>query len=161
MDQANILILGGGVIGCAIARAVSARWQDVFLVEQFPKLGMATSTRNSGVCHAGIYYPKDSLKARTCVEGNRLTYEFCEKHNVPFRRCGKLVVATDLQEEPELTALKKRGEDNGVEGLQLIDAAEVRKREPHIRGFAALRVPSAGIVSAEGLVHAYNRVATN
>src|SRR5207253_10599599 len=80
MDQANILIIGGGVIGCAIARAVSERWQDVFLVEQFPKLGMATSTRNSGVNHSGIYYPKGSLKARLCVEGNRLTYEFCEKH---------------------------------------------------------------------------------
>jgi len=85
MDQANILIIGGGVIGCAIANAASKRWQDVFLVEQFPKLGMATSTRNSGVNHSGIYYPKNSLKARFCVEGNRLTYEFCKKHNVPVR----------------------------------------------------------------------------
>jgi glycerol-3-phosphate dehydrogenase len=161
MDQANILIIGGGVVGCAIARAVSARWQDVFLVEQFPKLGMATSTRNSGVNHSGIYYPKNSLKARLCVEGNRLTYEFCAKHNVPFRHCGKLVVAADSHEEPELLALKKRGEDNGVEGLQLIDAAEIRKREPHIRGVAALYVPSTGVVSAEELVHAYARVATN
>ncbi len=161
MDQANILIIGGGVIGCAIARAASARWQDVFLVEQFPRLGMATSTRNSGVNHSGIYYPKNSLKARLCVEGNRLTYEFCEKHNVPFRHCGKLVVAADSHEEPELTALKKRGEDNGVEGLRLVDAAEIRTREPHIKGTAALHVPSTGIVSAEELVHAYARVATN
>lgn len=160
MDEANILIIGGGVIGCSIARAVSSHWQDVFLVEQFPKLGMATSTRNSGVNHSGIYYPKNSLKARLCVEGNRLTYEFCEKHNVPFRHCGKLVVAADSHEEPELAALKKRGEANGVEGLELIDAAEIRKREPHIHGAAALRVPSTGIVSAEELVHAYARVAT-
>ncbi len=149
MDQANILIIGGGVIGCAIARAVSERWQDVFLVEQFPKLGMATSTRNSGVNHSGIYYPKNSLKARLCVEGNRLTYEFCEKHNVPFRHCGKLVVGVDAHEETELVALKKRGEENGVEGLRLIGADEIRKREPHIKG------------SAEELVHAYARVATN
>src|SRR5690242_9517220 len=161
MDQANVLIVGGGVIGCAIARAVSERWQDVFLVEQFPKLGMATSTRNSGVNHSGIYYPKNSLKAKLCVEGNRLTYEFCEKHGVPFRHCGKLVVAADSHEEPELLALKKRGEDNGVEGLRLVDAAEIRKREPHIQGVAALYVPSTGIVSAEELVHAYARVATN
>src|SRR6184192_1624299 len=161
MDQANILIIGGGVIGCAIARAVSERWQDVFLVEQFPKLGMATSTRNSGVNHSGIYYPKNSLKARFCVEGNRLTYEFCKKHNVPFRHCGKLVVAADAQEVEELAALKKRGEDNGVEGLRLVDAAEIRTREPHINGYAALDVPSTGIVSAEELVHAYARVATN
>jgi len=159
MDQANILIIGGGVIGCAIARAVSARWEDVFLVEQNPKLGMATSTRNSGVVHSGIYYPKDSLKARHCVEGNRLTYEFCKKHSVPFRHTGKLVVAADAQEEPALEALKKKGEDNGVEGLRLIGPEEIRKREPHIRGSAAMVVPSTGIVSAEELVHAFARVA--
>src|SRR5882672_2806615 len=161
MDQANLLIIGGGVVGCAIARAVSQRWQDVFLVEQFPKLGMATSTRNSGVIHSGIYYPKNSLKARYSVEGNRLTYEFCVKHNVPFRHCGKLIVAADAQEEAELLALKKRGEDNGVEGLRLIGAGEIRAREPHIKGVTALDVPSTGIVSAEELVHAYARVATN
>src|SRR5271156_2684596 len=91
MDQANILIIGGGVVGCAIAHAVSQKWLDVFLVEQFPKPGMATSSRNSGVIHSGIYYPKGSLKARLCVEGNHLMYEFCAKHNVPHRRTGKLV----------------------------------------------------------------------
>jgi glycerol-3-phosphate dehydrogenase len=160
MDQANILIVGGGVVGCAIARAVSARWQDVFLVEQNPKLGMATSSRNSGVIHSGIYYPKNSLKARHCIEGNRLTYEFCKKHNVPFRHTGKLVVAANAHEEEELAALKKKGEDNGVEGLRLIGAAEIRKREPHIAGAAAIEVPSTGIVSAEELVHAYARMAT-
>jgi len=130
MDQANILIIGGGVVGCAIARAVSERWQDVFLVEQFPKLGMATSTRNSGVNHSGIYYPKHSLKARHCVEGNRLTYDFCKKHRVPFRHTGKLVVAANGHEEEELVALKKRGEDNGVEGLRIISPVEIRVREP-------------------------------
>ncbi len=161
MDQANILIIGGGVVGCAIARAVSERWQDVFLVEQFPKLGMATSTRNSGVNHSGIYYPKNSLKARLCVEGNRLTYEFCKKHSVPFRHTGKLVVAANAHEEEELVALKKRGEDNGVEGLRIIGPADIRVREPHISGVAALVVPSTGIVSAEELVHGYARVATN
>jgi glycerol-3-phosphate dehydrogenase len=161
MDQANILIIGGGVIGCAIARAVSSRWQDVFLVERFPKLGMATSSRNSGVNHSGIYYPKNSLKARHCVAGNRLTYEFCKKHGVSFRHTGKLVVAANSHEEPELAALKKRGEENGVEGLQLVGPSVIRAREPHISGVAALDVPSAGIISAEELVHAYARVAVN
>ena len=160
MDQANILIIGGGVVGCAIARAVSARWQDVFLLEQYPKLGMATSSRNSGVIHSGIYYPLNSLKARHCVEGNRQTYEFCKKHNVPFRHTGKLVVAANTREEEELAALKKRGEDNGVEGLRLIGPAEIQNREPHIAGAAAMEVLSTGIVSAEELVHAYARVAT-
>ncbi|MGC2529170.1 MAG: NAD(P)/FAD-dependent oxidoreductase [Candidatus Acidiferrum sp.] len=159
MDQANILIIGGGVVGCAIARAVSARWQDVFLVEQNPKLGMATSSRNSGVIHSGIYYPKDSLKARHCIEGNRLTYEFCKKHNVPFRHTGKIVVAANAREFPELGALMKKGEDNGVEGLRLIGPDDIRKREPHIAGVAAIEVPSTGIVSSEDLVHAYARVA--
>jgi glycerol-3-phosphate dehydrogenase len=160
MDQANILIIGGGVVGCAIARAVSARWEDVFLVEQNPKLGMATSSRNSGVVHSGIYYPKNSLKARHCIEGNRLTYEFCKKHNVPFRHTGKLVVAANAHEEADLEALKQKGEDNGVEGLRLIGPAEIRKREPHINGATAIEVPSTGIVSAEELVHAYARIAT-
>jgi glycerol-3-phosphate dehydrogenase len=160
MDQASVVIIGGGVVGCAIARAVSARWQDVFLLEQNPKLGMATSSRNSGVIHSGIYYPKNSLKARHCIEGNRLTYEFCKRHNVPFRHTGKLVVAANAHEEEELAALKKKGEDNGVEGLRLIGPAEIRKREPHIAGAAAIEVPSTGIVSAEELVHAYARVST-
>jgi glycerol-3-phosphate dehydrogenase len=148
-------------VGCAIANAVSRRWQDVFLVEQNPKVGMATSTRNSGVIHSGIYYPQGSLKARLCVEGNRLSYEFCKKHNVPFRHTGKLVVAGDAHEEPELAALKRKGEANGVEGLRIIGPAEIRAREPHIRGTAALEVPSTGIASAEDLVRTHARLATD
>lgn len=159
MDQANILIIGGGVVGCAIARALSTKWQDVFLVEQTPKLGMATSTRNSGVIHSGIYYPKNSLKARHCMEGNRLIYEFCAKHNVPFRHPGKLVVAANGHEEADLEALFRHGSENGVEGLRLIGPKEIRAREPHIAGTAAIEVPSTGIVSAEELVHAFARVA--
>lgn len=159
MEQANILIIGGGVIGCAVAHAAAERYSDVFLVEQNPRPGMATSTRNSGVIHSGIYYPKNSLKARLCVEGNRLDYEFCKKHNVPHRHCGKLVVAANAHEEPELLALKKRGEENGVEGLRLITADEIRAREPHIRGTAALEVPSTGILSAEDFVRAFARLA--
>src|SRR5579859_7050266 len=161
MDQTNILIIGGGVIGAAIAHAVSSRSQDVFLVEQNPKLGMATSTRNSGVIHSGIYYPKNSLKARLCIEGNRLMYEFCSKHNVPFRHTGKLVVAADAHEEPALSALKKNGEENGVGGLHLIGPKEIRAREPHITGVAALDVPSTGIVSAEDLVRTYARLSAD
>jgi len=159
MDQANILIIGGGVVGCAIAEALSRRWQDIFLVEQYPKLGMATSTRNSGVIHSGIYYATNSLKARHCMAGNRLTKEFCAKHNVPHRTTGKLVVAKDAHEERDLLALKKKGEENGVEGLRLLDAAAIRAIEPHVRGYLALEVPSTGICSAEELVHAFARVA--
>jgi len=159
MDQVNVLIVGGGAVGCAIAEALSRRWQDVFLVDKNPKFGMATSTRNSGVIHSGIYYPKDSLKARLCVEGNRLTKEFCAKHGVPHRTTGKLVVAKVKEEEADLLALKRKGEDNGVEGLRILDAAGIREREPHVRGFAALDVPSTGICSSEELVHGFARVA--
>lgn len=159
MDQVNVLIVGGGVVGCAIAEALSRRWQDVFLVEQFPKFGMSTSTRNSGVIHSGIYYPTGSLKARLCVEGNRTTKEFCTKHDVPHRNCGKLVVAKSQDEEPQLHALLKKGQENGVEGLRIIGGAEIRGFEPHVRATAALYVPSTGICSAEELVHAYARVA--
>src|SRR6266566_1871323 len=161
MDQANILIIGGGVVGCATAYVLSQRWQDVFLVEQNPRVGMATSSRNSGVIHSGIYYQKNSLKARLCVAGNRMMYEFCEKHKVPYRPCGKLVVAANAQEKEELAALKKRGEDNGVEGLRLVGPEAIRAREPHVKGVAALDVPSTGIVSAEELVHTYARMATS
>jgi glycerol-3-phosphate dehydrogenase len=159
MERVNILIIGGGVVGCAIAHAVSASRQDVFLVESSPKLGMATSTRNSGVIHSGIYYPKGSFKARFCVEGNRLTKEFCLRNGVAHRHTGKLVVASHFKEQAALEALKIRGEENGVEGLRLIGPEEIRKREPNIAGVAALEVPSTGILSSEALVQTYARLA--
>ena len=159
MDTANVVIIGGGVVGCAIARAVSNRWDDVFLLEQMPKLGMGASSRNSGVVHSGLYYPPGSLKARHCVAGNRLTYEFCAAHNVPHRRTGKLVVATSAEEEAKLAGLLECGRANGVEGLRIIGRAAIHAREPHIAGLAALEVPSAGVVASEELVKAYARVA--
>jgi L-2-hydroxyglutarate oxidase LhgO len=159
MEQANVLIIGGGVVGCAVAEALSRKWQDVFLVEQYPKFGMATSTRNSGVIHSGIYYATNSWKAKHCVAGNRMTKEFCVKHNVPHRTCGKMVVAKNPQEEADLLALKKKGEENGVEGLRMMDVAEMQRKEPHVHGTLAMDVPSTGICSSEELVHAYARVA--
>ena len=159
MDRANIVIIGGGVVGCAVARAVSSRWPDVFLVEQMPRLGMGASTRNSGVIHSGIYYPPGSLKAELCVTGNRMLHEFCAAHNVPHRNCGKLVVAHGAQQEAELEHLAKNGRANGVPGLRLVDRAVMREREPHIEATAALDVPSTGIVSAEDLVKTLARIA--
>jgi len=160
VDRANIVIIGGGVVGCAVARAVSERWSDVFLIEQMPKLGMGASTRNSGVIHSGIYYPPGSLKAQLCVEGNRMLREFCAAHNVPHRNCGKLVVAHDAGQEAALERLAENGRTNGVEGLRLVDRAAIRAREPHIEASAALEVPSTGIVSAEDLVKTLARMAT-
>lgn len=161
MDRANIVIIGGGVVGCAVARAVSRRWSDVFLVEQAPHFGMAASTRNSGVIHSGIYYPPGSLKARLCVDGNRMLYEFCAAHRIPHRNCGKLVVGHDAKQAAELERLAENGRANGVTGLRLVDRAFVRAREPHIEAAVALEVPSTGIISAEDLIKTLARMATD
>ena len=159
MDEAQVVIVGGGVVGCAIAAEVSRRHEDIFLLEQMPHLGMGASSRNSGVVHSGIYYPPGSLKARHCVDGNRLTVEFCAAHNVPHRNTGKLVVATEPGEEAVLEELRARGRTNGVPGLELITAAASKKLEPHIAGRAALRVPTTGLVDSDALVKGYARAA--
>jgi glycerol-3-phosphate dehydrogenase len=159
MDRVNIVIIGGGVVGCAVAHAVSRRWNDVFLVDQMPRFGMGASTRNSGVIHSGIYYPPGSLKAELCVTGNPKMYEFCIAHNVPHRNCGKLVVAESAAQERELEHLADNGRANGVLGLRMIDRAAIRAREPYIEATSALEVPSTGIVSAEDLVKTLARIA--
>jgi glycerol-3-phosphate dehydrogenase len=151
--------VGGGVVGCAIARVLSARWSDIFLLEALPKLGMGASSRNSGVIHSGLYYPRGSLKARHCLRGNQLTYEFCAAHQVPHRKIGKLVVASSPAESSELTVLMENGLANGVEGLRIVERAAIRAREPHVEGFQAIEVPSTGIVASEELVKAYARIA--
>jgi len=159
VEQVNALIIGGGVVGCAIARALSERWDDVFLLEALPKLGMGASSRNSGVIHSGLYYPPGSLKAKHCLRGNQLTYEFCASHGVPHHRTGKLVVTSATAETGELVGLFENGRKNGVEGLRLIDRAAIRACEPHIEGRQAIEVPSTGIVASEDLVKAYARLA--
>src|SRR3990172_7703240 len=159
MERANVVIIGGGIVGCAIAPQLAARTSDVFVLEQMPRVGMATSTRNSGVIHSGIYYAPGSLKARHCVEGSRLTYEFCTAHGVPHQRTGKFVVATTAEEEQELHALLARGRENGVSDLELVTDTELRRHEPHVAGRAALRVPSTGLLVSEDLVKAFAAVA--
>jgi glycerol-3-phosphate dehydrogenase len=132
----------------------------VFVLEALPKVGMLTSTRNSGVIHSGIYYPPGSLKARHCVRGNQMAYELCKAHGVPYRKIGKIVVASSQEEAKDLMALMENGRANGVEGLRIIDRASIRAREPHVEGFCALEVPSTGILSSEDFVKTYARLAT-
>jgi len=161
MDQANAVIIGGGVVGCAIARALSVRWSDVFLLEALPKLGMGASSRNSGVIHSGLYYPPGSLKAKHCVRGNQLTYEFCAANGVSHRKTGKLVVTSSPAESTTLEALVENGRANGLEGLRIVNREQIRQREPHVAGFQAIEVPSTGILSSEELFKAYARIAAN
>jgi L-2-hydroxyglutarate oxidase LhgO len=123
MEQASIVIVGGGVVGCAIACALSMSWKDVLLLEALPRVGMTASSRDSGVIHSGLHYPPGSLKARHCVRGNQLMYEFCAAHGVPHRRTGKLAVASSPAEIADLAKLMTNREANRVENLRIIDRA--------------------------------------
>jgi L-2-hydroxyglutarate oxidase LhgO len=159
LEIANIVIIGGGVIGTAITAEISRHYDDVFLLEAAPHLGMGTSTRNSGVIHAGIYYKPGSLKAFHCVRGAPMLYEFCAAHNIPHERTGKLIVADSEDQLTLLQDLKRRGDENGVEGLEIVDGEFVRRLEPNIVSPIALNSPNTGIVDAEALIKTLDRIA--
>jgi L-2-hydroxyglutarate oxidase LhgO len=153
MESIDVLVVGGGVTGLASALAAGRNGRSVAVLERHLHFGADTSTHNSGVIHAGIYYPTGSLKARLCVEGVPLLYEFCQAHGVPHTRCGKFVVAP-RDRVADLEALHRLGTANGTEGLAIVDPAFVHGREPHVAAPAALWSPNTGIVEAEALVRA-------
>src|SRR5215213_1090928 len=146
MELIDTAVIGGGVVGLAAAQAVARRGRSVCVLERETRFGRGTSTRNSQVIHGGMYYPPGSLKAQHCVEGARLLYEFCARHGVEHERCGKLIVASDQHEIPELARLMSRGGINGVEGLMLVDEAFIRAREPHVRAVAGIFSPNTGVL---------------
>lgn len=154
MIQSDVTIIGAGVIGLAVAAEVLNRYPKwtVILLERNEKFGMETSSRNSEVIHAGIYYPQHSLKALLCVRGNRQLYAFCKKQRVAYSRCGKLIVATDDAQVQTLQELMKKGAQNGVEGLSMLDATEVSRLEPCIQCKAAILSASTGIVDSHQLM---------
>jgi L-2-hydroxyglutarate oxidase LhgO len=157
MERIDVAVVGAGVTGLAAARAIALRGLSTCVLERHPRPGLDTSTHNSGVIHAGIYYPAGTLKARLCVEGRHLMYEFCAAHGVPHARTGKIIVANDAHEAAGLEALHARGTGNGVEGLEMVGPAFVAAREPHVHAVAALFSPESGIVEAEALVKALLR----
>jgi L-2-hydroxyglutarate oxidase LhgO len=150
--QADITIIGAGVIGLAIASQVARENRNVYVLEKNQTFGQEASSRNSGVIHSGIYYPKDSLKARTCVEGNALLYKLCQKHGIGHRRISKIILATDDAEVSELEKLWERGKSNGVSGLRMLSQQELSNLEPNVRGIAALFSPSTGIIDPWTLI---------
>lgn len=152
MEQIDITIVGAGVIGLAVAYELSKAYKDIFVIERNSSFGQETSSRNSEVIHAGIYYPKDSLKTKTCIEGKELLYEFCAKNNITHRRIGKLIVAIDDSEIKDLERLFKHGLENGVEDLKLLSKNEIKNLEPHVKCEAALYSPSTGILDTHSLM---------
>ena len=155
MDSVDCVVVGAGVVGLAVARALALAGREVVVLEAEALIGSHTSSRNSEVIHAGIYYPQGSLKARACVEGRRRLYDFCASHGVPHRRCGKLIVATSADQVPELMGILKKAHANGVTDVAEISAAEAMRMEPALRCVAALHSPSTGIVDSHALMLAY------
>lgn len=158
MTSVDVAVIGGGVTGLASALALASRGASVCLLEREGKTGRVTSTHNSGVIHAGLYYPTGSLKARLCIEGRDRLYDFCAKYHVPHRRCGKLVVAHDDHDAEQLITLKKKAHQNGVTSVVEVDTAFVKDKEPHAFAVAALWSPETGIVEAEALVKTLERL---
>lgn len=142
----DVVIIGGGLVGLATARALSHRC-GVLVLEAEAEVGRHQSGHNSGVIHAGLYYRPGSLKARHCVRGREALERYCAERQIPFERCGKLIVAVDRDEIPALEELARRGAANGLSGLERLDATEIREREPHATGVAGLWVPQTGIVN--------------
>ncbi|MEZ4389057.1 MAG: NAD(P)/FAD-dependent oxidoreductase [Candidatus Krumholzibacteriia bacterium] len=157
MTDLDVTVVGGGIVGCAVAARAATAGLSTVLLERGPHLAGGTTSRNSEVVHGGMYYPTGSLKARYCVQGRRLLRSFCAVAGVRYRECGKLIVAAAQDELPELERLLALGMANGVEGLRLLDAAEVCSLEPEVRALAALWSPETAIMDAEGCAKAFAR----
>jgi len=150
----QVLVIGAGVVGLAIARTAAVAGHDVTVAEMTGGIGNGVSSRNSEVVHGGLYYPTNSLRARHCVRGRRMLYEFCQSHGVAYRKCGKLIVATDGAELAKVETIKKQGETNGVEGLEMIGGNAARALESELSCIGALLSPESGIVDSHGYMRA-------
>lgn len=151
-DQVECVVVGAGVVGLAIARALALEGHEVLVLEAEDGFGTQTSSRNSEVIHAGIYYPTDSLKAGACVRGKELLYAYCQRRGIDHRRLGKLIVATNEEQLEIIKGYQAQGLRNGVNDLELLSQHELRRLEPQVKGLAALWSPSTGVVDSHALM---------
>ena len=152
MDQVDCVVIGAGVVGLAVARALSLAGREVMVLEAADAIGTGTSSRNSEVIHAGIYYASGSLKARMCVQGKAMLYNYCAERGVGHRRCGKLIVATSEAEVAQLAGIIDKAAANGVTDLMLLSRAQARAIEPQLECVAAIHSPGTGIVDSHALM---------
>lgn len=159
MVNTNITIIGAGVIGLAIAAELSKKYKNIILLEKLDSFGRETSSRNSEVIHGGMYYPSGTFKAKMCVSGRPLLYELCEKAKIPFKKIGKLIVATESEEISALEKLLAQGKANEVSGLRIVEQHELKEMEPNIAGILALYSAETGIVDSHCLMQYFLDVA--
>ncbi|XP_039114022.1 L-2-hydroxyglutarate dehydrogenase, mitochondrial isoform X1 [Dioscorea cayenensis subsp. rotundata] len=151
-EKVDVVVIGAGVVGLAVAREMALKGRDVLVVESASTFGTGTSSRNSEVIHAGIYYPPNSLKARFCVKGRELLYRYCADRQIPHQQIGKLIVATRVSEVPKLSILLRCGTDNGVKGLRMMEGSEAMRMEPKLHCVKALLSPCSGIVDSHSFM---------
>jgi len=152
VEQVDVVVVGAGVVGLAVARALALAGREVLVLEAADAIGTQTSSRNSEVIHAGIYYPQGSLKALLCVQGKQMLYDYCAERGIGHRRCGKLIVATSGQQFSELQGILAKAASNGVHDLVLLTREQARALEPALDCVAAVHSPSTGIVDSHGLM---------
>ena len=152
MESVDCVVAGAGVVGLAVARALALAGREVIILDAAEGIGTETSSRNSEVIHAGIYYPAGSLMARFCVAGRKAVYAYCAAKGVPHRNCGKLIVATDADEDALLAGIKRRAEANGVEGMRILTAAEAIALEPNLSCTSALLSPVTGVIDSHAFM---------
>jgi L-2-hydroxyglutarate oxidase LhgO len=161
VETVDCIVVGAGVVGLAVARALALAGREVIILDAAESIGTETSSRNSEVIHAGIYYPAGSLMARFCVAGRRALYAYCAAKGVPHANCGKLIVATNAEEDAMLAGIERRAEMNGVEGMRILAAAEAIELEPNLSCTSALLSPATGIIDSHALMLALQGDAEN